>query len=291
MTGTRRFEFFFSLAHWARKRSEMSSGVGHVVARLRACIFLARPSARRRRSFRPHRTRTLPPRHPPRHSTDAARVMASSVAPLARAAALPTARVPASARPRAVARARARRACSRDTIRALAHGDAALFAAAAPPRLRARPRPRPRRFPAARREEGLRRGDAVRGDEAAPREQAPKEGERNPSPSRGRWRSAPDEGGLPQVPRRVQGGVRGDGGDRRERREPIYAAFVDTGLERTEALSADIAWFERARMPAPPADGPGAEYAAFLRDLAESSPRSSSATSTTSTSLTARAGA
>ena len=25
-------------------------------------------------------------------------------------------------------------------------------------------------------------------------------------------------------------------------------------------------------MPAPPADGPGAEYAAFLRDLAESSP-------------------
>jgi heme oxygenase len=54
---------------------------------------------------------------------------------------------------------------------------------------------------------------------------------------------------------------------------PIYAAFVDTGLERTEALSADIAWFERAHgMPAPPADGPGAEYAAFLRDLAESSP-------------------
>ena len=55
---------------------------------------------------------------------------------------------------------------------------------------------------------------------------------------------------------------------------PIYAAFVDTGLERTEALSADIAWFTWASAGSSraPADGPGAEYAAFLRDLAESSP-------------------
>ena len=54
---------------------------------------------------------------------------------------------------------------------------------------------------------------------------------------------------------------------------PQYAAFVNTGLERTEGLARDIAWFEATHaMVAPVADGPGAEYAAFLKDLASRSP-------------------
>ena len=47
---------------------------------------------------------------------------------------------------------------------------------------------------------------------------------------------------------------------------PIYAAFQDTGLERTGPLVKDIAWFKEAYgMEAPAADGPGVEYAAFLK--------------------------
>jgi len=54
---------------------------------------------------------------------------------------------------------------------------------------------------------------------------------------------------------------------------PIYKDFVNTGLERSEALSRDIAWFEEAQgMTAPPADGPGKEYGDFLRELSASSP-------------------
>ena len=54
---------------------------------------------------------------------------------------------------------------------------------------------------------------------------------------------------------------------------PQYAAFVNTGLERTEGLARDIAWFEATpAMVAPVADGPGAEYADFLRDISKTSP-------------------
>ena len=54
---------------------------------------------------------------------------------------------------------------------------------------------------------------------------------------------------------------------------PQYAAFVNTGLERTSGLAKDIAWFEETHsMIAPAADGPGAEYASFLKELAARSP-------------------
>lgn len=54
---------------------------------------------------------------------------------------------------------------------------------------------------------------------------------------------------------------------------PIYAAFVDTGLERSAALAKDIAWFEASEgLTAPTADGPGAEYGAFLKELASTNP-------------------
>jgi len=54
---------------------------------------------------------------------------------------------------------------------------------------------------------------------------------------------------------------------------PQYAAFVNTGLERTEGLTKDIAWFELTHaMKAPSADGPGLEYATFLKALAKNSP-------------------
>ena len=133
MTGTRRFEFFFSLAHWARKRSEMSSGVGHVACNI---IFsLALPLAGGDRSVPigrahfPRATRLVTPPTP----------LASwrPRSPLSRAPrrspprASPPPRVPAPSPPRArVARAREIRfARSRTATPRL------LRAAAAPPRL------------------------------------------------------------------------------------------------------------------------------------------------------------
>ena len=54
---------------------------------------------------------------------------------------------------------------------------------------------------------------------------------------------------------------------------PMYGDFVDTGLERAEVLAADIDWFcETYQMTAPVADGPGAEYARFLKDLSTTAP-------------------
>ena len=55
--------------------------------------------------------------------------------------------------------------------------------------------------------------------------------------------------------------------------DPIYKEFVDTGLERSEALAEDIKWFEETQgMVPPPADGPGAEYGEFLKELSNTSP-------------------
>ena len=53
---------------------------------------------------------------------------------------------------------------------------------------------------------------------------------------------------------------------------PLFASFVDTGLERGPALAKDIAWFESEGLKAAPASGAGAEYAAVLRGLAASDP-------------------
>ena len=54
---------------------------------------------------------------------------------------------------------------------------------------------------------------------------------------------------------------------------PMYGDFVDTGLERAEVLAADIEWFcQTYEMTAPVADGPGAEYARFLKDLSTTAP-------------------
>jgi heme oxygenase len=54
---------------------------------------------------------------------------------------------------------------------------------------------------------------------------------------------------------------------------PMYGDFVDTGLERAEGLAKDIEWFcQTYGMEAPVADGPGAEYASFLRDISKTSP-------------------
>ena len=57
---------------------------------------------------------------------------------------------------------------------------------------------------------------------------------------------------------------------------PEYAAFRDTGLERSEALEKDVQWFEEKYglvPPAPSDDGPGARYAAELRRLAREDPQ------------------
>ena len=54
---------------------------------------------------------------------------------------------------------------------------------------------------------------------------------------------------------------------------PMYGDFVDTGLERAEGLAKDIEWFcSTYDLEAPDADGPGAEYADFLRDISKTSP-------------------
>ena len=48
---------------------------------------------------------------------------------------------------------------------------------------------------------------------------------------------------------------------------------MNAGLERAAPLAKDIAWFtETHGLEAPPADGPGAEYAVFLKELAATSP-------------------
>ena len=93
------------------------------------------------------------------------------------------------------------------------------------------------------------------------REQAPKEGERKPEPeSRPMAQWAPTKEGYLKYLVESRAVYEAMEAIVASGASPIYAAFVDTGLERTEALSADIAWFERAHgMPAPPADGPGAE--------------------------------
>mmetsp|Transcript_9277 Transcript_9277/g.14784 ORF Transcript_9277/g.14784 Transcript_9277/m.14784 type:complete len:301 (+) Transcript_9277:121-1023(+) len=106
------------------------------------------------------------------------------------------------------------------------------------------------------------------------REQAPKEGERAPEPEAKPMRvwEPTKEGYLKFL---VESKALYDAmeeivaaGD-----SPIYAAFIDTGLERAAPLAKDIAWFAEAHgMEAPAADGPGVEYGVFLKELAANNP-------------------
>lgn len=107
-----------------------------------------------------------------------------------------------------------------------------------------------------------------------PLPQAPKEGEREASkkpvakwaPSRENYLNFLVESRA--VYEALEGAVR-DGG------HPEYARFADTGLERSAALAQDIAWFEAEyglKAPALSATGPGAVYAAKIRELAKSDP-------------------
>ena len=55
--------------------------------------------------------------------------------------------------------------------------------------------------------------------------------------------------------------------------DPMYNAFIDCGLERSEALDKDIQWFrETLKMEVPEAKGAGKDYADFLNNLAKESP-------------------
>jgi len=56
---------------------------------------------------------------------------------------------------------------------------------------------------------------------------------------------------------------------------PLYSAFRESGLERSAALKADIAWFASTYGLSPPPltpDGPGPTYAAFVKRLASTDP-------------------
>lgn len=54
----------------------------------------------------------------------------------------------------------------------------------------------------------------------------------------------------------------------REGDQPVYRTFVNTGLERSEALSKDLAWFESQGFEIPPPDEAGSTYASYLQELA-----------------------
>ena len=55
--------------------------------------------------------------------------------------------------------------------------------------------------------------------------------------------------------------------------DPMYKAFIDCGLERSEALDKDIQWFrDTLKMEVPEAKGAGKDYAEFLKKLAKESP-------------------
>lgn len=60
-----------------------------------------------------------------------------------------------------------------------------------------------------------------------------------------------------------------------ESSHPEYARFQSTGLERTSALSQDIAWMSETyglAVPVPQEDGPGTAYSTLLTQLAADDP-------------------
>jgi len=48
---------------------------------------------------------------------------------------------------------------------------------------------------------------------------------------------------------------------------PDLQSLANSGLERSEGLAKDIAWFESEGMPAPPVAAPGKDYAVLLREM------------------------
>eukprot|EP00897_Mesotaenium_endlicherianum_P008828 jgi/Mesen1/7974/ME000422S07127 len=58
-----------------------------------------------------------------------------------------------------------------------------------------------------------------------------------------------------------------------EAANPMYATFRNTGIERTEALKKDIAWFESEGLPLPEATEEGKFYAKYLTELSEKDPQ------------------
>ena len=104
------------------------------------------------------------------------------------------------------------------------------------------------------------------------REQAPREGEKHGRDEEGTGAGGamdPDGGGIFEFlvrSRRVR--RHGRSSPRRERAE--YGAFMNNGLERSEALRKDIAYvMERFDLPPREASGPGKEYAELLTALAK----------------------
>ncbi|CAI7829630.1 unnamed protein product [Closterium sp. NIES-54] len=51
---------------------------------------------------------------------------------------------------------------------------------------------------------------------------------------------------------------------------PVYRKFLNTGLERSDALAKDLAWFESQGFKIPPPDEAGSSYAKYLAELARS---------------------
>lgn len=54
---------------------------------------------------------------------------------------------------------------------------------------------------------------------------------------------------------------------------PMYAKFRNTGLERTEGLKQDLAWFESQGFAIPAPTEAGLEYARYLTELSEKDPQ------------------
>eukprot|EP00244_Chara_vulgaris_P014249 TRINITY_DN881_c0_g1_i10.p1 TRINITY_DN881_c0_g1~~TRINITY_DN881_c0_g1_i10.p1 ORF type:complete len:409 (-),score=77.82 TRINITY_DN881_c0_g1_i10:400-1626(-) len=54
--------------------------------------------------------------------------------------------------------------------------------------------------------------------------------------------------------------------------KPMYHRFLNTGLERSEALAKDLEWFTSQGNEIPEPDTAGTTYANYLRELAESNP-------------------
>lgn len=101
------------------------------------------------------------------------------------------------------------------------------------------------------------------------KDQAPKEGQKKPAGKKFTdW--TPTLGGYLQFlvdSRAVYGAF-----EEAAKSRPELAAFVNTGLERSQALQEDIAWMQsKFKLEEPAVGEQGAAYAAFIRELARDS--------------------
>ncbi|KAJ3694214.1 hypothetical protein LUZ60_009694 [Juncus effusus] len=55
--------------------------------------------------------------------------------------------------------------------------------------------------------------------------------------------------------------------------QPWYSEFLNTGLERSEALEKDLEWFKQQGHQIPEPSSPGVSYAKYLEELAENDPQ------------------